>query len=51
MKTKHMGWAGALAAGAVMAVAAPTFAHKAFLDKARKMYELCLLYTSDAADE
>lgn len=40
MKTKHMGWAGALAAGAVMAVAAPTFAHKAFLDKARKMYEL-----------
>lgn len=40
MKTKQLGWAGALAVGAVTVLAIPALAQKPFLDKARKMYEL-----------
>ncbi len=40
MNRKHLGWAGALAVGAVTVCAVPTFAQKPFLDKARKMYQL-----------
>ena len=40
MKTNQLGWAGALAVGAVTVLAIPALAQKPFLDKARKMYEL-----------
>src|SRR5437773_10518609 len=40
MNTRHWVLAGVLGFGAVGIFSGPTFAHKAFLDKARRLYQL-----------